>query len=111
MNPLMKLLFGDWTPPTSGANRKAVNGKTIDEHATMFNQWERQVIEYMNGSEPKTIKQIIDDLHMNTSSVYRVMERLTQRGYLSMTKIYIKDHGKRVKAFVVIKESLKNGNR
>jgi DNA-binding MarR family transcriptional regulator len=98
MHPLMQIFFK--TPVI-----------TADEHAEMFNQWERRVIEYIHGKpQPRTIKEMLDELHMNCSTVYRIVERLTHKGVLIMTHIYIENHGKRVKAFTVNKEAV-SGDR
>lgn len=113
MHPLMKLFFGNWQPPT-GNKRKAVNGRTLDEHETMFNQWELQVIRYIHGDVPRSPKQIIQDLAMNTSSVYRILDRLYDLGLVKVTKTVPQGARRRVKVFVLDKdafEKLKNGNR
>lgn len=113
MHPLMKLFFGTWTPPSSN-KRKAVNGKTLDEHETMFNQWELRVIRYIHGDVPRSPKQIIADLAMNTSSVYRILDRLSDLGLVKVNRTVPPGARRRVKVFVLDKdafERLKNGNR
>lgn len=97
MHPLMRIFY-------------RVDPPAIDEHVDMFNQWERRVIDYVHGPQPRTIREILNELQMNTSTVYRIMERLTQRGVLRMTRIYIQNHGKQVKAFVVNEDAIRNAN-
>lgn len=113
IHPLMQMLFGNWNPP-EGKNRKAVNGRTLDEHETMFNQWELRVIQYIHGELPKSPKQIIGDLAMNTSSVYRILDRLSDMGLVRVNKTVPPGARRRVKVYVLDREAfekLKNGNR
>ena len=112
MHPLMKLFFGSWQPPSSNKRQAVVNGRTLDEHETMFNQWELQVIRYIHGDIPRSPKQIIEELAMNTSSVYRILDRLSDLGLVKVEKKVPQGARRRVKVFVLDKdafERLKNG--
>lgn len=82
MHPLMKVFF----------KTEFVH----DEHEQMFNQWERRVVEYLNETQPRTVRDILNGLQMNTSTVYRILDRLTQRGILQRTKI----QGRRIRAYI-----------
>lgn len=114
MHPLMKLFFGSWQPPSNNKRQAVVNGRTLDEHEQMFNQWELQVIRYIQGDIPRSPKQIIQDLQMNTSSVYRILDRLSDLGLVKVNKTVPPGARRRVKVFVLDREALerlKNGNQ
>ena len=114
MHPLMKLFFGSWQPPTSNKRQAVVSGKTLDEHEKMFNQWELRVIRYIQSDVPRSPKEIIADLAMNTSSVYRILDRLSDLGLVKVNRTVPPGARRRVKVFVLdidAFERLKNGNR
>jgi Mn-dependent DtxR family transcriptional regulator len=68
--------------PSSGPNR---NLTTTQERALVAY---RQLTD-QNGGEPPTVKQLADCLGVSRNPAYQLMQRLREKGYLSMKPVTI----------------------